>query len=90
MGLELRNYWRVGNVSYRHQDYAICEVEQLNKVQTVLATFEDAEQAIRAAEELGTGYAACRRIRRGDDVRPRELLSRDDLPVRLVGDAPAP
>ena len=89
MGLELQYGWVVGNVSYRHEDYAVCEVEQLNKVQAVLASFETAEQAISAAEELGTGYAACRRVRRGDDVRPRELLSRDDLPIRLIGDAPA-
>jgi hypothetical protein len=63
-------------------------VGQLNRVQAVLASFETAEQAIAAAEELGTGYAACRRVRRGDDVRPRELLTRHDLPIRLVGDAP--
>ena len=86
--MELRYYWQVGSASYRHEDYAVCEVAELNKVQAVLASFEAAEQAITAAEELGTGYAACRRVRRGDDVRPRELLSRGDLPIRLIGDAP--
>ncbi len=88
MGLELRQSWFVGNVPYQHQDYAVCEAGQLNRVKTVLASFETAEQAVTAAEELGTGYAACRRVRRGDDVRPRELLTRHDLPIRLVGDAP--
>ncbi len=86
MGLELSSGWLVGNVSYQHEDFAVCELEQFNKVAAVLASFDSAEQAIRAAEELGTGYAACRRIRCGDDVRPRELLTRADLPIRLVGD----
>ncbi len=89
MGLELRNHWQVGTVSYRHEDYAVCEVAELNKVQAVLASYETAEQALKAAEELGTGYAVCRRVRRGDEVRPRELLSPDDLPIRLIGEAPA-
>ena len=82
-GLELRHRWHVGSAVYEHADFAVCAVRALNQVGEVLATFEDAEQAIRAAEELGNGYVACRRVRRGDEVRPRELLIRADLPVRL-------
>jgi hypothetical protein len=83
-GLELRERWQVGSAIYEHADFAVCEVRALNQVRAVLATFDDAEQAIRAAEELGKGYAACRRVRRANEVKPRELLTPEDLPIRLV------
>ncbi len=83
MGIELPTRWKIGRVTYRHQDYTVCEMEQFNKVGAVLATFDSAEDAVQAASELGNGYAACRRVRSGSEVRPRELLTSHDLPVRL-------
>jgi hypothetical protein len=84
VGLELRERWKVGSATYEHADFAVCEVRALNQVGAVLATFDDPEEAIRAAAELGNGYSACRRVRRGDDVKPRELLTPEDLPIRVV------
>jgi hypothetical protein len=62
---------------YEHADFAVCEVRALNQLGEVLATFEDAEQAIRAADELGNGYVACRRVptgRRGEATRAFAVL----------------
>lgn len=81
---QLPNTWMVGTKRAVHQGFAVYKVGPLNRPMDKLSqTYASAEEAVKAAEKFGVGYAAFRTYKCVSDETPFEMIRGQDLPVTV-------
>jgi hypothetical protein len=86
MTRNLQSSWEVGKTRVTHAGFGVYKLRgRVNSPTDRLSgPIESAKAAVAMAEGLGDGYAAFRIVQSSAGIEPRELLSREDLPINLI------
>ena len=75
--------WTIGSVQHTHEGFAVYTVDDKLTARDLIGPHYGAVKALEAAERLGEGHAAFRVVSTSNSTYPKELISREDLPVSV-------